>query len=36
MAFPSTLPHRYANPGEETAHAVATILRDGLPQKDAS
>jgi transcriptional regulator with XRE-family HTH domain len=35
MAFPSTLPHRYVNPGEETAHAVTTILRDGLPQKDS-
>ena len=33
MAFPSTLPHRYVNPGEETAHAVTTILRDGLPQQ---
>jgi transcriptional regulator with XRE-family HTH domain len=32
MAFPSTLPHRYLNPGEETARAVTTILRDGLPQ----
>jgi mannose-6-phosphate isomerase-like protein (cupin superfamily) len=29
MAFPSTLPHRYVNPGEETARAVTTILRDG-------
>jgi transcriptional regulator with XRE-family HTH domain len=35
MAFPSTLPHRYVNPGEDTAHAVTTILRDGLPQKDS-
>ena len=33
MAFPSTLPHRYVNPGEETAHAVTTILRDGLPRR---
>jgi transcriptional regulator with XRE-family HTH domain len=33
MAFSSTLPHRYMNPGEETAHAVTTILRDGLPEK---
>ena len=31
MAFPSTLPHRYLNPGDETARAVTTILRDGLP-----
>jgi len=30
MAFPSTLPHRYLNPGDETAHAVTAILRDGL------
>jgi transcriptional regulator with XRE-family HTH domain len=35
MAFPSTLPHRYVNPGDETTHAVTTILRDGLPQKGA-
>ena len=35
MAFPSTLPHRYLNPGEETARAVTTILRDGLPQHTA-
>ena len=32
IAFPSTLPHRYVNPGEDTAHAVTTILRDGLPE----
>jgi mannose-6-phosphate isomerase-like protein (cupin superfamily) len=31
MAFPSTLPHRYVNPGEEEARAVTAILRDGLP-----
>jgi transcriptional regulator with XRE-family HTH domain len=35
MAFPSTLPHRYLNSGEETAHAVTTILRDGLPHTAA-
>jgi transcriptional regulator with XRE-family HTH domain len=35
MAFPSTLPHRYLNPGEEEARAVTTILRDGLPQSGA-
>ena len=35
MAFPSTLPHRYLNPGDETARAVTTILRDGLPQTSA-
>ena len=35
MAFPSSLPHRYVNPGEETAHAVTTILRDGLPPQGA-
>jgi hypothetical protein len=23
------------NPGDETAHAVTTILRDGLPQNDS-
>jgi transcriptional regulator with XRE-family HTH domain len=35
MAFPSTLPHRYVNPGEETARAVTAILHDGLPQAEA-
>ena len=27
MAFPSTLPHRYVNPGEEAARAVTTVLK---------
>jgi transcriptional regulator with XRE-family HTH domain len=35
MAFPSTLPHRYVNPGEETVRAVTAILRDGLPEAEA-
>jgi transcriptional regulator with XRE-family HTH domain len=26
--FPSTMPHRYVNPGEETAHAVTVIFYD--------
>ena len=30
IAFPSTLPHRYVNAGDEAARAVTTILRDGL------
>jgi transcriptional regulator with XRE-family HTH domain len=36
MAFPSTLPHRYVNPGDETARAVTTILHDGLPEAGRS
>ncbi|HEX5781918.1 MAG TPA: XRE family transcriptional regulator [Solirubrobacteraceae bacterium] len=36
MAFPSTLPHRYLNPGEEETRAVTTILRDGLPQSSSA
>jgi transcriptional regulator with XRE-family HTH domain len=32
MAFPSTQPHRYVNPGDETARAVTAILRDGLSE----
>ena len=28
MDFPSTMPHRYVNPGEETAHAVTVIFYD--------
>jgi transcriptional regulator with XRE-family HTH domain len=36
MAFPSTLPHRYLNPGDEETRAVTTILRDGLPQGGAA
>ena len=28
MDFPSTMPHRYVNPGDETAHAVTVILYD--------
>jgi transcriptional regulator with XRE-family HTH domain len=27
--FPSSLPHRYVNPSDETARAVTVILRDG-------
>jgi transcriptional regulator with XRE-family HTH domain len=26
--FPSSMPHRYLNPGDETAHAVTTIFYD--------
>ena len=26
--FPSSMPHRYVNPGDETAHAVTTIFYD--------
>lgn len=26
--FPSTMPHRYVNPGDETAHAVTVIFYD--------
>jgi transcriptional regulator with XRE-family HTH domain len=29
MCFPSTLPHRYVNPTEETTRAVTVILPDG-------
>jgi transcriptional regulator with XRE-family HTH domain len=29
MCFPSTLPHRYTNPGDEEARAVTVILLDG-------
>jgi transcriptional regulator with XRE-family HTH domain len=32
MAFPSTMPHRYVNPGDETVRAVTAILRDGLSE----
>jgi transcriptional regulator with XRE-family HTH domain/quercetin dioxygenase-like cupin family protein len=28
MDFPSTMPHRYVNPGDETAHAVTVIFYD--------
>ena len=35
IAFPSTLPHRYVNPGEETVRAVTAILRDGLSEAEA-
>lgn len=28
MDFPSSMPHRYVNPGDETAHAVTVILYD--------
>jgi transcriptional regulator with XRE-family HTH domain len=29
--FPSSMPHRYVNPGDETARAVSVILRDDTP-----
>jgi quercetin dioxygenase-like cupin family protein len=29
--FPSSMPHRYVNPTEETARAVTVILRDETP-----
>jgi transcriptional regulator with XRE-family HTH domain len=29
--FPSSLPHRYVNPGDETARAVTVILHDNPP-----
>ena len=32
MAFPSTMPHRYVNPGEETVRAVTAILRDSISE----
>jgi transcriptional regulator with XRE-family HTH domain len=28
ICFPSSVPHRYVNPGEQTARAVTAILRD--------
>jgi mannose-6-phosphate isomerase-like protein (cupin superfamily) len=28
MDFPSSTPHRYVNPGHETAHAVTAIFYD--------
>jgi transcriptional regulator with XRE-family HTH domain/quercetin dioxygenase-like cupin family protein len=28
LDFPSSMPHRYVNPGDETAHAVTVILYD--------
>jgi transcriptional regulator with XRE-family HTH domain len=31
ICFPSTIPHRYVNPGEETARGVTAILPDGWP-----
>lgn len=30
ILFPSSLPHRYVNPTDETARAVTVILRDGI------
>jgi len=30
ILFPSSLPHRYVNPTDETARAVTVILRDGV------
>ena len=36
MAFPSTLPHRYVNDGDETARAVTAILPDGLSVSEAA
>ena len=32
MSFPSTVPHRYVNAGDEPTHAVTVILPDGLPE----
>jgi quercetin dioxygenase-like cupin family protein len=29
--FPSSMPHRYVNPTDETARAVTVILRDDQP-----
>jgi len=31
ISFPSTTPHRYVNPYDETARAVTAILPDGWP-----
>jgi transcriptional regulator with XRE-family HTH domain len=36
ICFPSTMPHRYLNPTDETTRAVTTILRDGLPGDQAA
>lgn len=30
ILFPSSLPHRYVNPGDSTSRAVTVILRDGI------
>jgi transcriptional regulator with XRE-family HTH domain/quercetin dioxygenase-like cupin family protein len=30
MSFPSSMPHRYVNPSEETARAITVILRDAV------
>ena len=32
--FPSSMPHRYLNPGDETAHAVTVIFYD-CPREQA-
>jgi transcriptional regulator with XRE-family HTH domain len=32
--FPSSMPHRYVNPGEQTAHAVSVIYYDYLGGRD--
>jgi mannose-6-phosphate isomerase-like protein (cupin superfamily) len=29
MRLPSSVPHRYVNPGTATTHAVTVILHDG-------
>jgi len=34
MDFPSTMPHRYVNPGDETAHAVTVIFYDCSGARD--
>jgi len=36
ICFPSTMPHRYLNPTDETSRAVTMILRDGLPGDQAA
>jgi transcriptional regulator with XRE-family HTH domain len=35
MDFPSSMPHRYVNPGDDTAHAVTTILYDCPAERSA-
>ena len=34
MDFPSSMPHRYVNPGDETAHAVTVIFYDCPDARD--
>jgi transcriptional regulator with XRE-family HTH domain/quercetin dioxygenase-like cupin family protein len=35
ICFPSSTPHRYANPGDETARAVTVLLHDTPPRDGA-